>query len=243
MKPIAIVTGASRGIGKAVALDLAKQNYFVILIARSADKLKETALEIEEIGGACDIYPADVSDYQAIDRCVNEIIVKHQRVDVLFNNAGVLHLGSYNLALEQIDATIDVNLKGAIYLTNKVVPLMIQQQSGYIINLSSTAGVRVVPGIGVYCASKFGLSGYTETLFHELVRFGIKVTAICPSFVNTDMPQGMTQEEHERMIPQEEIVRAVRYLLQADPRSAIGELVIHCTDVLSGKMKLSSKQK
>lgn len=235
-KKIAIITGASRGIGKAVALDLAKQGYTVILIARSDEKLKEVANEIEKNGGLCDIYPLDISNSTKVSQVIDNVIAKHKRIDVLFNNAGILHLGSVDLEPEQIDAVIDINLKGSIYVASKVVPIMKQQKSGYIINLSSHAGVEGLPGAGIYSASKFGLSGYSESLFHELMPDGIRVTAICPSYVNTDMPQGFDTEQKEMMIPQDEIVHAVNYLLESDKRAAIKELVVYSTHLLRGDL-------
>ena len=235
-KKVAIITGASRGIGRAVALDLAKQGYILVLIARTAEKLKEVADIIKKSGGLCDAYPTDISNFTQIDQIMDSIISKHERVDVLFNNAGIIHRGSENLTHEQINSVIDINLKGAIYITNKVIPVMKQQKSGYIINLSSRSGVEGSPGSSVYSASKFGLVGYSESLFHGLMQDGIKVTAICPDYVNTDMPQWISAEKKGLLIPQEEIVRAINYLLQSARQTAIKEMVIYCTDCLCGNL-------
>jgi NAD(P)-dependent dehydrogenase (short-subunit alcohol dehydrogenase family) len=226
IKKVAVITGASRGIGKAVALDLAQQNYIVILVAKNKTKLEEVANQINKNGGEAIFYSLNVAAYDEVETCVNKVLKAYGRIDVLFNNAGVLHLGTINLTAKQIDEIIDINLKGAIYFASKVAAVMSQQRSGYIINLASTAGKRVLPGVGVYCASKFGLVGYSEALAMEMLPHNVLVSAICPSYVNTDMPQGFAAAQKERMIPTEQIVATVNFLLQSDPRAAIKEIVI-----------------
>lgn len=235
-KPLAVITGATRGIGKAVALELASRGYIVALLARSKAKLNETATLINNNCGIAIAYEVDVANYKQVDQALKKIIAQFKRIDVLFNNAGIFLPGSENLLPKDIDALIDINLKGAIYLAHKVIPVMKKQKSGYIFNLSSRAGIEGFSGLGLYCASKFGLRGYSESLFNELIKFGINVTAICPCFVNTDMPQGFSQKEKEMMIPVNEIVRNVCNLLDMDKRALIKELVIYCRASLDGRL-------
>lgn len=228
-KKIAIITGANSGIGKAVALDLASQNYHVILIARSIERLKKVKSEIESFSGSASYYSLDVSNSQEVESCFNDIINQYHHIDVLFNNAGIVRLGTANIQTNDIDAMIKTNLLGAIYIGNAVASIMKNQKSGYIINIASMAGKRALPVNGIYSASKYGLVGYGEALFKELLPYGIKVTTICPSMVATDMTKDL-KIPSELMIQPADIVQTVRYLLSIGKTSSIQEILVQCTE-------------
>ncbi len=184
---IAIITGASRGMGAEGAKNLAEQVYHSILVSRSKEKLEKVQQEIKEKGGQASVYAVNVAQAKEVQQCVDDVIRRFGCVDVLFNNAGIVHLGSTDISLEKIDEAIQVNLQGMIYFGKFVAEQMKKQSSGHIIYLASMGGKRAMPLAGIYCASKYGVVGYSEAQFKELVPYGIKVTAICPSFVATDM--------------------------------------------------------
>lgn len=227
MKKIAIVTGASNGIGKAVAKDLANQHYHVILIARSEDKLKAVQNDIIANQGEASYYVLNVADGTAVKNVIADIAKKFGRIDVLFNNAGIYRLGTSDLSFEEMNEVIQINLLGAMYVANAVAAYMKSQKSGYILNVSSLAGKRGVPTSGVYCASKFGLVGYNEALFKELLPYGVIVTAICPSTVATDMTKTMALNQ-SLMITVDDIVKTVNYLLGLSATAAVPEVLISC---------------
>lgn len=226
MKKIAIVTGASSGIGKAVALDLAK-HYHVILVARSEDKLKNVQAEIIKNQGEASYYVLNVSDANEVQKFVAHVVQQFNRIDILFNNAGILKMGTSDINLSDLNEVIQVNLLGAIYVGNAVALQMKKQQSGYIINLSSLAGKRGLPTHGIYSASKFGLAGYSESLFKELIPYGVKVTTICPSTVATEMTKSFPIDQ-QKMITTEDIVKTVNYLLSLGKTAVLQEVLIYC---------------
>lgn len=184
----ALITGAGKGIGRAVAIALAQEGVNVGLLARSEDNLKSVAKEAEAHGVKTAIATGDVSVYQEVVAAVNQI--KHQlgSVDILINNAGISKFGNFlDLETAEWEKIIQVNLLGVYYVTRAVLPDMIAQKSGDIINISSTAGQKGAPVTSAYSASKFGVLGLTESLALEVRKHNIRVTALTPSTVATDM--------------------------------------------------------
>ena len=224
---IAMIAGASRGIGKVVAENLAGQNYHVILVSRSKEALGKVQQAIKANGGQASVYALDVSQAKEVKACVEDVIHRFGQIDVLFNNAGIFHMGTTDISLEEIDETIQVNLQGMIYFGKFVAEQMKKQNSGHIIYLASMGGKRAMPLAGLYCASKYGVVGYSEAQFKELMPYGIKVTAICPSFVATEMTKQFNFPSEE-MIQTEDIVKAVNFLLDLGPNAAIKELQVEC---------------
>jgi short-subunit dehydrogenase len=226
-KKTAIITGASSGIGKAVAIDLAQQNYYVILISRSQQKLENTKQQIESMGQSASVYALDVANSDAVKKCVAKIVSQQGRIDVLFNNAGLFHKGTSDITIEQMDEVIKINLLGAMYMAKFVAMQMQKQHSGYIFNLSSMSGKRAVPNYGVYAASKFGLNGYNEALLKKMLPYGVKVTTICPSFVATDMTKGFGFPV-EKMMQVTDVVKIIRCLLELGENASIPEVQMQC---------------
>jgi len=185
---VAFVTGAGRGIGKAIAIGLAKEGVNVGLLARTEEALKEVANEIEALGVKVAYATADVSSLEQVEQAVGKIANEIGTADILINNAGI---GGFMKLLdmdpEQWKNIIDVNLMGTYYVTRTVLPQLIEKNSGDIINISSTSGLNGALGSSAYSASKFGVIGLTESLAQEVRRNNIRVTALTPSTVATDL--------------------------------------------------------
>lgn len=185
---VAFVTGAGRGIGKAVAIELAKEGVHVGLMARSEDALKEVAKEIEAYGVKVAYAAVDVSSFEQVEQAIAKLTQEVRTADILINNAGI---GTF-AKLHEMDPAlwkqiIDVNLMGTYYVTRAVLPGLIEKNSGDIINISSTNGLNGAAGSSAYSASKFGVIGLTESLAQEVRRNNIRVTALAPSTIATDL--------------------------------------------------------
>lgn len=180
---IAVVTGASRGIGRAVVERLATAGATVVAVARTKTALDELAAAA---AGRVDPFAADITDPRAVAALGDHVLGRYGRIDLLINNAGVGHYAPVDeLDPEQWDQMMAVNLKGAFLCCRTFVPAMKQRRSGHIINVASVAGLVTFPGGSGYCASKWGMIALTETLMQELKPFEIKVSAICPGSVQT----------------------------------------------------------
>ena len=233
-KQVAVITGASRGIGRAVALGLAADGYKTILIARNEEKLNSVKEEIKKIVNNDEslfpeTYALDITDHTKVKSIIKEIISNNKRIDVLVNNAGVWKEGSLDLPVDEYKEILDVNLVAPYAILREVVPVMQEQQSGYIFNISSRAGTYGFPHSGSYVSSKFGLNGLNESLYRQLAGHNVKVTALSPSYVNTDMAQevGPTIIGDE-MIQPEDIMKTVRWLLSMSPSVYIKNVIIEC---------------
>jgi NAD(P)-dependent dehydrogenase (short-subunit alcohol dehydrogenase family) len=223
---VAFITGASRGIGKAVALGLAKEGYRICLLSRSKKELQEVANEIDA-SQATLIYECDVTNINLVNQVVEDIVKKCGHIDVLFNNAGILRDGTLE-NVKDFNDMIQVNLIGAFNVLHAVVAYMKKRQQGYVFNLASLCGKVGYAGIGAYTASKFGLVGLSESLFNELASYNVKVTAICPSYVATDMVVHVEYPPQNLMIQPEDIVKIVRGLLSLSPQAYVKEIVVNC---------------
>lgn len=229
---IALITGASRGIGKAVALGLAQDGYRVCLLSRNRDALELVAKEIIE---KCQspshlaplIFACDVSDVNAIKKAVDEIIKQCGHIDIVLNNAGILRQGILE-SVQDFNELVQVNLIGAFNILHAVVPHMKKRQQGYIFNLASICGKEAYTSFGAYSATKFGLVGLSESLFNELAPHHVKVTAICPSYVATDMSSHAEYPPANLMIAPEDILKIMRGLLTLSSQACVKEVVIHC---------------
>ncbi|QDU87545.1 3-oxoacyl-[acyl-carrier-protein] reductase FabG [Pirellulimonas nuda] len=187
---VALVTGASRGIGRAIALRLAASGATTALVARSQEKLEAVAGEIEAAGGKASIHVCDVTDSAAAQKTVDDVVAAHGRLDVLVNNAGI----TKDTLLPRMedadwDAVIATNLRSVFLFTRAGAQVMIRQKTGRIINISSVSGLMGNPGQANYSASKAGVIGFTQTVAKELAskRRQITVNAVCPGFIRTDM--------------------------------------------------------
>ncbi|WP_071190279.1 3-oxoacyl-[acyl-carrier-protein] reductase [Trichormus sp. NMC-1] len=224
---VAIVTGASRGIGRAIALQLASQNAKVVVnYANSSAAAESLVAEITADGGEAIALQADVSQAEQVDALVNSTIDKFNRVDILVNNAGITRdTLLLRMKLEDWQAVIDLNLTGVFLCTKAVSKIMLKQRSGRIINIASVAGQMGNPGQANYSAAKAGVIGFTKTVAKELASRGITVNAVAPGFITTDMTSDIKAEGILQYIPlgrfgqPEEIAGMVRFLA-ADPAAA-----------------------
>lgn len=233
---VAIITGASRGIGKAVAVDLFKQGYTVALLARTEktlQELKHRLLKTANPNQQVLIYPIDITQQQQVNKAINNIIAKTNRIDVLFNSAGISIHGTSNTTPEAFTDLINVNILGTYYPIYAVTPQMKKQSSGYIINMSSNSGKLALPRLGSYAMTKFALMGYSEALFKELAEYNIKVTALCPSVTDTDMTRYYTNINAEEKITTNDIVKTINYLLSLGNNACVPEVVIKCKKLIA----------
>ena len=200
---VAIVTGASRGIGRAIALALVAQGAKVVASARNAEALDNLVAEIERQGGEATAVAGDVALESDAARLIEQAVAAYGQIDILVNNAGITRDGLLlRMKNEDWDAVIDTNLKGAFLCIRAAAKVMSKQRSGRIINISSVVGEMGNAGQANYCASKAGLLGLTKSVARELARRDITVNAITPGFIVTDMTDGMTDKARESMTEQ-----------------------------------------
>jgi 3-oxoacyl-[acyl-carrier protein] reductase len=184
----ALVTGAGKGIGKAIAIALAKEGVNVALLARTKTDLEKVAAEIDELGVETAIVTADVTNISSVNQAVEQVQQELGFIDILINNAGTASFGKFmELEPDHWEQIIKVNLMGPYYVTRAVLPAMISQKTGDIVNISSTAGQRGSAVTSAYSASKFGLIGLSESLMQEVRKHNIRVTTLTPSTVATDL--------------------------------------------------------
>ncbi|WP_167610123.1 SDR family oxidoreductase [Maribellus sediminis] len=225
---IAVITGAGKGIGRAVANGLARLNFQTVLIGRNLMDLELAATEIVNTGGLAPcIFQLDITDTGKMWETVNAILAKHGRIDVLVNNAGIYFDGTLELSEFDFQAMITTNLTAQFNLTKVIVPVMQEQGMGYIFNVVSRSGKVGFAGSGGYSASKFGMLGLSESLYRELTPQGIKVTALCPGWVNTKMAYDAgTPLAAEEMIEPEDLFKTIKWLLELSPAACVKEVVI-----------------
>jgi 3-oxoacyl-[acyl-carrier protein] reductase len=217
---VAIITGASRGIGRAVALALAAEGAKVVVnYASSSDAAQQVVTAITDAGGSAMALQADVSKLEQVDALFNETLEKFGRVDVLVNNAGITRdTLLLRMKPEDWQAVIDLNLTGVFLCTRAVSKLMLKQRSGRIINIASVSGQMGNPGQANYSAAKAGVIGFTKTVAKELASRGITVNAVAPGFIATDMTSELKSDEILKYIPlgrygePEEVAGMVRFL-------------------------------
>lgn len=230
-KKIAVVTGASRGVGKDVAIHLASSGYFTILMARNETALQNVQQTIVANGGSAVYYVIDVANAKQVQSCIGEIVAKHGEIALLINNAAILKRGTIDLADDEIEELIRINLHGAIYVAKYVALAMKQQNSGYIINISSLGGKVAASFSGIYAASKFGLSGYSEALTKEMSCYGVKVTSICPSMIATEMAEGR-KFSNDQMLQSDDIIKTIMYLLSLSKNAIPTEILLSCLPLI-----------
>lgn len=233
----AIITGAGRGIGKAIAISLAKVGYKTLLISRTEKKLIALAAMIKDSGANIpepDVYPCDLSDLNALQMVLDKITKQHAHIDVLVNNAGIYKSGTLEGSIETFKGLLDVNLTAPLAILKAIVPIMKKQGEGYIFNIASRAGKIGFADSGLYASSKFGLVGLSESLYRELASHNIKVTALCPSYVNTNMAFDAGAEiKAEEMIQPDDLSRTIDYLLHLSKDTYVREVIIECRKLIS----------
>lgn len=233
---IALVTGASRGIGRAIALRLAKDGATVIVNYNgNAAKAAEVVDEITAAGGTAEAYGCNVADDTACGEMIHHILDTYGRLDILVNNAGIT---KDNLVMKMSDAEFDAvyetNLKGAFHTIHHASRALLKQRSGRIINISSVSGIMGNAGQANYCAAKAGIIGLTKSVARELASRGITVNAVAPGMIDTDMTSGLSDKVKEGMLAQiplsrigrtEDIAAAVAFLASDDAAYITGQVL------------------
>ena len=229
-KPVLLITGASSGIGAAVARRFSQEGYRLVLAARRFDRLNALADEIRGRGGEALPVPADISQVNDIQCLVQASLEQYQQIDLLFNNAGFGRLDWLEglNPIEDVQAQIQVNLLGLIWTSQAVLPHMIERRSGHIINMASLAGWVAPPTYSIYAATKFGVRGFTEALRREVSPYGIHVSGIYPGAVDTEFgtqarirrKTGMSTPKRMRLTA-DEVAQAVLRLAQRPRRAVI----------------------
>ena len=229
----ALITGAGKGIGKAVALALAAEGTNVVLLARTTADLEAVATEAEAFGVKALIVTADIADIHSVNSAVEKALATFSTIDILINNAGVGKFGKFlDLTPEEFENIIKINLFGTYYATRAVLPGMIAQQSGDIINISSTAGLRGAAATSAYSASKFAVMGLTESLMQEVRKHNIRVTALTPSTVATDMAKdlNLTDGNPDKVMQPEDVAELIVAQLKLNKRVFIKDSGIWSTN-------------
>jgi len=225
----ALVTGASRGIGLAIARRLGKMGAKVSICARDTKRLEEAANILKQDGISALGMHADVTRPDDIELLVQKTQTSLGPIEILVNNAGTGYFGPLHEASEtDWDTVLDTNLKGVFLLTKAVAPGMIERRGGHIINVASLAGKNAFAGGSIYCASKWGLLGFTYCAAEDLRAYGIRVSAICPGSVVTEFGQP-TRKDASKMLKPEDVAHAVEMLVTQAPQSFISEVSMRPT--------------
>lgn len=225
---VAIITGATRGVGRACARAFAAAGYNVTLFGRNVDLLNKIVEEIKEHGGMVLGVKGDVRNPEDVKDTVEKTLKNFRHIDVLVNNAGVGYglIPLNEFPDGQWHETIDTNLTGVYYFIKTVIPAMKAQKSGVIINVSSGAGRHGIGGLAAYCASKFGVIGLTESVAEEVRQDGIKVVALCPGGINTEMHRTIFPEHGpEGLLTPEEVAQKILSLSSPGDRTRSGSSV------------------
>ena len=229
----ALITGAGKGIGKAVAIALAQEGVNVILLARTKIDLEQTAAEAAAFGVKTLVLTADIADINSVNEAVTSAISEFKTIDILINNAGIGKFGKFlDLKPEEFENIIKINLFGIYYATRAVLPGMIEQQSGDIVNISSTAGLKGAALTSAYSASKFAVIGLTESLMQEVRKHNIRVTALTPSTVATDMAKdlNLTDGNPDKVMQPEDVAELIVAQLKLNKRVFIKDSGIWSTN-------------
>ena len=233
---VALITGATRGIGKEIALELAQNGFDIAVNYRSMqDGMEDLKKEIEAYGVRCEFVGADVANFEQCENMVKETVEKFGKIDILVNNAGITKDGLImRMKKEDFEAVIDINLIGTFNVTRNVIPYMIKQKSGRIINVSSVVGVAGNAGQTNYSASKAGVIGFTKSLAKEVASRNILVNAIAPGFIDTDMTKVLSDNVKEginaqiplrRMGNPKEVAKVVKFLASEDSSYITGQVI------------------
>jgi NAD(P)-dependent dehydrogenase (short-subunit alcohol dehydrogenase family) len=227
---VALVTGAGRGIGAAIARKLSSLGATAVLCGRSRGTLESSAQAITRAGGKAEVVPCDVTSLASVEAAAKRVDTSFGRLDILVNNAGI---GGFAGPLHQLppdawDQILNTNLRGVFYTTRAFAPMMIRAHSGHIINISSLAGKNALPNGAAYAASKWGLNGLSYSVAEELRSYNIRVAVICPGSTNTDLSPH-AGKDHSKMLQPEDVAHAVAMLVTQAPQSFVSEILMRPT--------------
>jgi len=227
---VAVITGAGRGIGSAIAQKLAQMGAIAVLCGRSRGPLESTAAAIEQAGGKAIVSECDVADLKAVDAAAAKVESAYGRVDILVNNAGVGGFGGplHQLAPGAWEQILNTNLRGVYYCIRAFAPLMIRARSGYIINISSLAGKNALPNGAAYAASKWGVNGLSYSVAEELRPHNIRVSVVCPGSTNTDLSPHEGKNLNKMLQPAD-VAHVVAMLVTQSPQSFASEVLLRPT--------------
>jgi NAD(P)-dependent dehydrogenase (short-subunit alcohol dehydrogenase family) len=229
---VAVVTGAGRGIGQAIAVKLGELGAHTVLCGRSREALEQTAVAIKEAGGKTSAIRCDVTDLGSVEALAQQVERTFQRLDILVNNAGIsggegpLH----RLAPDDWDRIMNTNLRGVYYCIRSFAPLMIQSKAGggHIINISSLAGKNALPNLAAYAASKWGLNGLSYSVAEELRGHNIRVSVVCPGSVHTEFSPHEGKNA-EKMLHAADVAHVVAMLVTQAPQAFASEVLLRPT--------------
>jgi 3-oxoacyl-[acyl-carrier protein] reductase len=226
-QPIALVTGATEGIGRATALALGRHGYAVAVTARTGEKVEALVAELAQAGVRATGRPADVGDPAQVEALVAHVSGALGPIDTLINNAGILIPRTLlETTVEEWDATFQTNVRGLFLVTRAVLPGMIERGRGDVVNLASLAGKNGVPGATAYSASKHAVLGFSRSLLLEVRKHGLRVIAICPGSVDTPMMRGQSslRPEFDRILRPEDVAESILGALGLPRRATVSEL-------------------
>jgi 3-oxoacyl-[acyl-carrier protein] reductase len=227
---VAVVTGASRGIGAAIARRLATMGATIVATSRNPESLNQTAQSIRENGGHCEAVPCDVTNLAQVEAAARAVDKKYGRIDILVNNAGIGNFAGklHELPPDDWDRLLNTNLRGPYYFIRSFAPMMIRANTGHIVNISSLAGKNPVPNGAAYAASKWGLNGLSASVGEELRGYNIRVSVICPGSTATEFGDHSTKNE-SKMLSAEDIAHVVGMIVTQAPQSFVSEISIRPT--------------
>jgi len=228
---VAVVTGAARGIGEAIANRLADMGATVVLTARDQARLAQVKSAIEQRSRKARVLPCDLTDPRAVAALGEKVAKEHGRCDILVNNAGVgvLRKPLIDLPVEEWDQMMHTNLRAPYLMMQSLAPLMIAARSGHIINISSLAGKNILPEGAAYSASKWGLNGLTYSVAEELRQYNVRVSVIAPGSVNTHFGGPRGTKDPSRMIQPDDVAQVVAMLVTQAPTSFVSEILLRPT--------------
>lgn len=227
---VAVITGAGRGIGAAIARKLAELGAMAVLGGRSRAPLESTAADISRSGGRAEVAVCDVMDLSSVEKLAARVEQSFGRLDILVNNAGIGGFGGplHQMPPDSWEKVLNTNLRGVYYCIRSLAPLMIRARCGHIVNISSLAGKNPLPNDAAYAASKWGLNGLSYSVAEELRGYNVRVSVVCPGSVDTELSPH-TGKDHSRMLQPDDVAHVVAMLVTQAPQSFASEVLLRPT--------------